>query len=123
MCHRKRQRIGMSLLTSPVKAESDDSPRCIGLQPASAGQYWESYGPLGALNSQIGEATYVDNLYGVRADSDLPKIEGNLRKCKMLNISHAREAQTPVKRRNINAWHLGLILRFPMTSIYTTGSN
>jgi hypothetical protein len=29
----------------------------------------------------------------------------------------------PLKRRNINARHLGLILRFPMTSIYTTGSN
>ncbi|KAJ7738550.1 hypothetical protein B0H14DRAFT_2638461 [Mycena olivaceomarginata] len=28
-----------------------------------------------------------------------------------------------LKRRNINARHLGLILRFPMTSIYTTGSN
>jgi hypothetical protein len=28
-----------------------------------------------------------------------------------------------VKRRNINARHLGLILRFPMNSIYTTGSN
>jgi hypothetical protein len=32
-------------------------------------------------------------------------------------------ASNPMKRRNINARHLGLILRFPMTSIYTTGSN
>ncbi|KAJ7840492.1 hypothetical protein B0H14DRAFT_3458028 [Mycena olivaceomarginata] len=31
--------------------------------------------------------------------------------------------QVPLKRRNINARHLELILRFPMTSIYTTGSN
>jgi hypothetical protein len=28
-----------------------------------------------------------------------------------------------LKQCNINAQHLGLILRFPMTSIYTTGSN
>jgi hypothetical protein len=29
----------------------------------------------------------------------------------------------PLKWCNINAWHLVLILRFPMTNIYTMGSN
>jgi hypothetical protein len=36
---------------------------------------------------------------------------------------HVHHGDTTMKQRNINARHLGLILRFPMTSIYTTGSN
>jgi hypothetical protein len=40
----------------------------------------------------------------------------------LINRIYGRNCVT-VKQRNINAWHLGLILRFPMTSIYTRGSN
>jgi hypothetical protein len=37
--------------------------------------------------------------------------------------TYANFLEGTVKRRNINARHLVLILRFPMNSIYTTGSN
>ncbi|KAJ7364794.1 hypothetical protein DFH08DRAFT_839995, partial [Mycena albidolilacea] len=75
MQHRKRQRI--DVLYRPLAQQALDS---IG----------NLYGPLGALNLQIGEATYVDNLYSVRADSNPPKIEGQSQK-----MQDARYSQTP----------------------------
>ncbi|KAJ7153663.1 hypothetical protein C8R46DRAFT_1357075 [Mycena filopes] len=65
--HRKRQRIGHSAPSSPVKQEeasSDEAPRSSVQEARHA--FRNYYGPFGALNSQVGEGTYVDHLIDSR---------------------------------------------------------
>ncbi|KAK6971396.1 hypothetical protein R3P38DRAFT_2813894 [Favolaschia claudopus] len=64
--YRKRQRPGLSPLTSPtnLKEESESEELAPRLSARQArGAISDLYGPEGFLNSQIGEQTYVEHLY------------------------------------------------------------
>ncbi|KAJ7742031.1 hypothetical protein B0H16DRAFT_1683243 [Mycena metata] len=70
--HRKRQRLGYSPPSSPVKEEQNDLPS---LAPRSSAQHVGHilrgyYGPYGAENSQVGDGTYIEHLINSRATSD-----------------------------------------------------
>ncbi|KAJ7235029.1 hypothetical protein B0H12DRAFT_1238909 [Mycena haematopus] len=60
--HRKRQRLGYDPPSSPVKMEHQDAeevPRSTAAQARHI--IGDLYGPFGFLNSQVGEATFVDH--------------------------------------------------------------
>ncbi|KAJ7713370.1 hypothetical protein B0H16DRAFT_1743351 [Mycena metata] len=75
--HRKRQRLGQSPLTSPVKEEGSilhsGGPRPSAQQAGHAFRHY--YGPYGPENSQVGDGTYIDHLLDSRAALDFEEYQ------------------------------------------------